>query len=63
LPGLFAFAKIGSAPSDSLNHGANMTTNKSAVDISEVRKRRAEILRQYSDDAIFDSFEAGWRAV
>ena len=40
-----------------------MTRNKSAVDINEVRKRRAEILRQYSDDAILDSFEAGWRAV
>jgi hypothetical protein len=35
------------------------------VDISEARKRRAEILQQYSDpfDGLIDNFEAGWRAV
>ncbi len=42
-----------------------MTKDKGPVDISEARKRRAEILRQYSDpfDGMVDNFEAGWRAV
>ena len=35
------------------------------ADISEVRKRRAEILEQYNDsvDGLLDNFEASWRAV
>jgi hypothetical protein len=42
-----------------------MTIDKGPVDISEARKRRAEILRQYGDpvDGVLDTFEAGWRAV
>lgn len=43
-----------------------MATDKDTpVDISEARKRRAEILQQYSEpiDGFFDNFEASWRAV
>lgn len=42
-----------------------MATDKDPADISEARKRRAEILRQYSDPlyGLLDDYEAGWRAV
>jgi hypothetical protein len=42
-----------------------MPTPKVPVDINERRKRRAEILEQYtnSSDEFIESFEAGWRAV
>src|SRR5271163_804832 len=40
-----------------------MATDESPVDISEARKRRAEILQQYSAplDGLVDNFEAAWR--
>jgi len=42
-----------------------MANDNDPIDISEARKRRAEILEQYSEpfDALVDTFEAGWRAV
>jgi hypothetical protein len=42
-----------------------MTKDKGPVDISDARKRRAEILQQYSEplDGFVDTVEAGWRAV
>jgi hypothetical protein len=41
------------------------TRDKGPVDINEARKRRAEILQQYSEpfDGLVDTFEAGWCAV
>jgi hypothetical protein len=41
------------------------TRDKGPVDISEARKRRSEILQQYSEpfDALVDHFEVEWRAV
>jgi hypothetical protein len=42
-----------------------MTTQKEPVDINERRKRRAELLEQYTNsfDGFIERFEAGWRAV
>jgi hypothetical protein len=42
-----------------------MTNDKDPVDISEARKRRAEILQQYSDPltGMQTTLEAAWRVV
>jgi hypothetical protein len=42
-----------------------MTTDEEPVDINEHRKRRAEILEQYSNsfDGFLERFDAGWRTI